>query len=74
MRVGVLFVSYLPTYFKTNPNVCPKMIHVVESVRKPLIAVIEPFGTSVFSTAFVFVMTEKHSREFTINESMRNYQ
>ena len=40
----------------------------------PLIDVIEPFGTSVFNIAFVFLMTEKHNRKFTLNESIRDQQ
>ena len=40
----------------------------------PLIDVIEPSGTSVFNIAFVFLMTEKHNRKFTLNESIRDQQ
>ena len=69
----LLSVSYLPTYIiAANINVCPRTIHVVESVLMPLIDVIEPFGTSVFNIAFVFLMTEKHNRKFTLSESIRD--
>ena len=69
---GILRDSYLPINCKAKNSACPKTTHVIESVRMPLIDVIEPFGTSVFNTAFVFLMTEKHNRKFTINESMRD--
>lgn len=64
--------SYLPTNCIANANTCPNTTHVMESVRIPLIAVIDPFGTSVFNIAFVFLMTEKQSRKFTVNESISN--
>ena len=48
---------------------CPKTTHDIENIRIPLIAVIEPFGTSVLSTAFVLRINEKHVKNFTNNEA-----
>ena len=55
-----------------NPNACPNTTQGIESVLIPLITVIDPPGTSVFNTAFVFLMIEKHSKKLIKNESIRD--
>ena len=45
---------------------CPKITHVIENVRIPLIEEIALTGTSVLNKAFEFLINEKHRKKLNI--------
>ena len=62
-----LHILSLNQYYNDLPDTiifpvkCPRITHVIEIVRIPLIEAIAPTGTFVLKIAFVFFTIEKHN-------------